>query len=106
MAEPTDISVLLGSGVYLLSHKGEVVYVGQAVNLLRRLYTHMNTKWIAFDAIAIIPCERHSLSRCEAQMIEKHWPKGNRRKHLGWPEMKVDLASLGLRVRTMRRRRV
>lgn len=105
-ATPTDISLMLGSGVYLLKCKGVVVYVGQSVELWRRLYTHLNKKWIAFDAVEVIACAKYDLSRIEAQLVEQYAPKGNVKRLRSWPEKTLDLASLGLRPKGMRRRRL
>lgn len=60
-----------GSAVYLLKHKGKVVYVGQSKNVIARFHGHVNKR---FDEIEIIWCGRGALSKKEHQLIEKYRP--------------------------------
>jgi hypothetical protein len=69
--------VPLGSGVYFLLRRGEVVYVGQAVCVARRIGAHIGEK--DFDAAIYIPCDRGDLDRIEQQFITEMNPLFNRR---------------------------
>ncbi len=85
-----DVSDLLRSGIYALTWRGEVVYVGQTVRLFQRLYAHamgrlkrkvtMGRKTIkgsTFDGILILPCAESDLDRLEAEFIQKYQPRYN-----------------------------
>lgn len=90
-----DLGQSLKAGVYLLTYRGEVVYVGQSRELLRRIYEHrMNylrfktkrkphpvaqAKAILFDGVMVLPCNPHDLDRLERQYIQLHQPKLNTR---------------------------
>lgn len=80
-----DCSALLRPCVYLLRYRGEVVYVGQSVKAIKRLYTHSSRQGPAylrkhmfrFDEVWVRPCERGELSRVEGELIAKHRPRHN-----------------------------
>ena len=83
------------TAVYLLFWKGQVVYVGQSVNVYERIVTHRNKmnrrmagkrmdgyatrgrKIIWFDKWRIIPCARGELSKRERELILLYNPIGN-----------------------------
>ena len=103
-----DFTVMLGSGVYVLLWAGEVVYVGQAKRLYRRIYTHRSLwerkrsgkatpsnlgKVMQFSAVTVYPCAESDLDRLEGEMIAKYRPKYNQARV---PSAKLSLASLGL----------
>lgn len=89
-----DIGESLKAGIYLLTYKREVVYVGKSKELLRRLYEHRlnylrfkvgkkghpysQAQPILFDGIMIHPCNPHDLDRLERQYIALHQPKHNK----------------------------
>lgn len=89
----SDISLCLRSGVYLLAHRGVVIYIGQAKSLLGRVYTHRNLwgrkarggkgpdwmpiKGILFDEVHICPCATDKLDEFEREMINLYKPKFN-----------------------------
>ena len=93
MNKEVDVSVLLRSGVYILSWRGRVVYVGQAKELLTRIYTHrclrrqqiagrkMTEKTrlrpIMFDKVEVIPLALSDLGRVERELIAKYRPEYN-----------------------------
>jgi excinuclease UvrABC nuclease subunit len=64
-------------GVYLLYLNGEVVYVGQSVNVYSRLDAHLPSKTGCltstpekrFDAVRVIRCEENSLRELELRLI-------------------------------------
>lgn len=88
-----EISDSLRSGVYLLAHRGVVIYIGQAKTLLGRIYTHRNLwsqkargkrgpdwmpiKGILFDEVHICPCPLDRLDILEREMIAIYKPKFN-----------------------------
>ena len=56
-----------GCGVYFLLLEGEVVYVGQSVNVPGRVRDHRHAK--VFDSYAYIPCKEESLDVLESLYI-------------------------------------
>lgn len=64
-------------GVYFLLHEGEVVYVGQSVNIFGRVSSHISQTWMVFDSFAWIPVPRDELLYEEAAYIVKFRPKLN-----------------------------
>lgn len=106
-----DISPLLGSGVYALVWRTEVVYVGKAKQLLRRIYAHRNmlersrsgkpmpntgpgsrSRVIPFSKVFIKACGEDDLDRTEIALIAKLSPRYN--THHTTSE-KVKLTDLG-----------
>lgn len=91
----TDISRVLRSGVYILAHKGVVIYVGQSKGMLSRIYAHrsmwgrkqrakpapewMPIKGILFDEVFVCPCPLDKLDQFEIEMINLYKPKFNTR---------------------------
>jgi hypothetical protein len=63
-------------GVYFLRSEGEVVYVGQSVNVFSRISNHREKK---FDSFTVVPCEREHLDSLESLYIHTLRPKLN-----GW----------------------
>jgi len=64
-------------GVYFLINNGEIVYVGQSVNIWGRLGTHFNDNLKEFDRIAYVLVDKEDLNRVEAAYIRKFQPKYN-----------------------------
>jgi hypothetical protein len=64
-------------GIYLLHLAGEVVYVGQAVNMRRRVSNHIGEGVKEFDAVSFIPCDLDALGRLERAYIRKLIPRYN-----------------------------
>lgn len=93
MEEGTDISAILGPGIYALCFCDEVVYIGQAKRMLARIYTHRNlcerkrsgkkletylkVKIVTFSKVYIRPCAYEDMDRIEKEMILKYRPKYN-----------------------------
>jgi len=82
----------LSGGVYVLVHKGKVVYIGKSKCMLVRIYAHrslnkrhpgsdvpkwLQVKGIAFDEIHIRPCALSDVDRIEQEMITRYKPKYN-----------------------------
>ena len=63
-------------GIYFLIAGGEVKYVGQSINLWRRIEEHkVYTK--GFDSYAFLPCAEADLGVLEARYIAKFNPPWN-----------------------------
>lgn len=62
-------------GIYFLVSSGEIVYVGQSVNILVRLGAHIKEK--EFDSIAYLPAEAHELDFVESYFIHALRPRLN-----------------------------
>lgn len=104
-----DLTTILGAGIYFLSLKGVVVYVGQGRRVLTRVYTHKNVlvqarkgkrltlngrtqKVISFDQVQMLPCAEADLNALEKEWIAKLRPKHN----VAHVVHKMSLAELGL----------
>lgn len=88
-----DATALMHCGVYMLIHRGEVVYVGQSKSLGERLRTHCRNRngkvrrsglygnrvklGFSFDSIVIKGCMLGELDELEVSMIKKYKPKYN-----------------------------
>lgn len=93
----TDVSDLLGSGIYILSHRGQVVYVGQSKSLYARIYAHrrmqqqkakgknaefpswlpQRVKGMLFDSVQIRRVPIELLDSLERELISRFKPKHN-----------------------------
>jgi hypothetical protein len=65
-----DVTELLQlrSGIYFLCELGQVVYIGQSVNIGSRISDHRNSK--DFDRVFLFPWPRFDLDRLEAALIK------------------------------------
>ena len=68
------------TGVYFLLHRGEVVYVGQSVNVYSRIAQHTFKE---FDSFAYIPCRECNLDKLESLYIHVLQPRLNGRQSNG-----------------------
>ena len=66
------------TGVYFLYRSGEVVYVGQAVDIRRRICSHIAEGVKTFDAVSFIRCERDKLDATERRYIQALRPEYNK----------------------------
>lgn len=88
----TNISGILGPGIYALLWRGSVVYIGQSKKMLTRIYTHranrgkdlskyegrwVHARGISFDDVWILPCKVEVLKSLEAELIELYKPRYN-----------------------------
>lgn len=106
-----DCDSLLRSGIYLLTLRGQVIYVGQTKCLLERLWRHWHNrnkvirrqpgwskvKGVPFDGLQIMPVPVENLDRMEREMIAKFRPRYNDRLV---PKVEIPvgiLAQLGIR---------
>jgi len=65
-------------GVYFLCKNGEIVYIGQAINVAARITTHITEGLKDFDQIYYISCQRHRLNDLEMALIRMYKPKYNK----------------------------
>lgn len=65
------------TGVYLLLFEGEVVYVGQAVDMRRRIGQHLADANKQFDGVRFLPCKLVHLDKLEARYIRAFKPRLN-----------------------------
>lgn len=90
-----DASVMMRGGVYLLKHRGEIVYIGKAKNFLARTYSHRSIwsrqrskdkvpawlaqtcKGIIFDQIFLRPCAPEVADALERELIALYKPRHN-----------------------------
>lgn len=70
------IPTRLASGVYFLIRDGEIVYVGQSVDVLHRIARHRR-EGRQFDAYSFIECEPSDLDDLERTYIRAFVPEGN-----------------------------
>jgi excinuclease UvrABC nuclease subunit len=102
----TDVSQMLRGGVYMLVHRGVVVYVGKSKVMLGRIYTHraawgrkarkpitgnIPARGILFDQILIQPCASDRIDALEVSLIAQHKPRYNTQLKSALPP---ELASL------------
>jgi hypothetical protein len=92
----------LTSGVYFLVSEGRVVYVGQSLNVHKRITEH---KSLTFDCYTWIPCKAEALNKVESLYIHLLRPPGNAISRSGgmcapislsdlFPELREDWASI------------
>ena len=70
------LPMTLPSGVYFLIADGEVLYVGQSVDVLARISRHRREGKL-FDSFSYIVCEPSELDRIEALYIKAFLPPEN-----------------------------
>ena len=83
LSDILDAAIPLGTqvGIYFLIKDEEVVYVGQSIEIFRRIGKHRN-EGKDFDSFAFIECEKSELDKLEAKYItalapELNWTFGN-----------------------------
>lgn len=85
-------------GVYLLIKNEEIVYVGQSINVDRRVKDHATHK--SFDRVALVPCQREKLIPLEADYIRVFNPRLNIVRPMGgdWVEIDDFVFSINTRI--------
>lgn len=63
-------------GIYFLSLNGEVIYIGQSLNLLSRIGSHAASFY--FDDVSYMPCEEKDLNELERRYVRAFMPKLNK----------------------------
>jgi len=76
-------------GIYFLIDHGDIVYVGQSVNVESRVATHAIEGTKEFSHYSFVPCEKQHLNNIEALYIKHFDPKYN-------TSMPIDKISLRL----------
>lgn len=86
----SDVTALLGPGVFILSHNGHVTYVGKArcllvalnnertISRVLNLPIHLPVKRKIFDSISVIPCDTTQAHGIAKALIDLHNPYHNR----------------------------
>lgn len=84
----TDVSRLLGPGVFLLSLRGRVIYIGKAYRLIDAIAIHSKRstrldvpsfiRTFRFDAVEIIPCDTSRATDLHRALLALHNPIHNR----------------------------
>ena len=64
-------------GVYFLLSRGEIVYVGQSVDMRRRIGQHFSDYSKRFDAVRFFPCKPEQLIAWEKRCIRAFRPPLN-----------------------------
>lgn len=80
-------------GIYFLVRQGEVVYVGQSINVHARVWQHKQARK-DFDAFTYVKCERDSLDALESLYIHTLRPRLNGDMCTGEKLAPLSLASL------------
>jgi hypothetical protein len=70
------IPMTLASGIYFLIRGGEVVYVGQSVDVLHRIARHRREGKV-FDSFSYMECDPHQMDRLESLYIKAFVPEEN-----------------------------
>ena len=59
-----------GSGVYFLYNKGELVYIGKATNITRRIVDHVEEGTKEFDTVRYTKIPVDSITSVETELIK------------------------------------
>lgn len=68
-------------GIYFLCEDEEIVYVGQALNVARRIGEHMTEEKRSFNQVYFIPCLVNNLLEFESALIRWFRPRYNFQKY-------------------------
>ena len=108
-----NITDSLKGGVYILKHKGKIVYIGQSKCMLPRVYAHRSLsrrapgsdvpKWlpikgIQFDEILILPCSESTRDQVERELIGLYMPLHNVQHKGKWFTAEVPLKIKGVEI--------
>lgn len=79
IGSPVDVpsTAYARSGIYFLLLGGEVVYVGQAIDMRKRIGNHLVEAVKHFDSVCCVPCGEQNLLKLERFFIEKFVPRYN-----------------------------
>lgn len=64
-------------GIYFLMRGDQVVYIGQSINVVSRVCTHMREGKKNFDHFRYMPCDFNDLDKIEASFISMFDPEYN-----------------------------
>tara|TARA_R110000764_G_scaffold157167_2_gene245001 strand:- start:1443 stop:1829 length:387 start_codon:yes stop_codon:yes gene_type:complete len=82
-------------GIYFLIKAGEVVYVGQGLNIMARVGLHTAEK--DFDSVSTLPCPKEYLNLLETIFIQSFRPRLNYKYSRGMmavPLRNVDITAI------------
>jgi hypothetical protein len=65
-------------GIYFLCKKGEIKYIGQAINIGSRVVTHITEGLKDFDSVFFIICPVNRLTELESSLIRHFQPELNK----------------------------
>lgn len=65
-------------GIYFLIRDGEIKYVGQSVDIFKRIREHRQHAYIKFDRFSMIPVRKEKLTEVETWYIQHFRPEYNR----------------------------
>lgn len=63
--------IIRNAGIYFLFKYDKIIYIGQTINGLRRIYDHLDK---GFTGYTFISCKRRDLNKVEAQYIKMYSP--------------------------------
>lgn len=89
-------------GIYFLIGEGEIVYVGQSVDIFKRLREHVQGRYKKWDRFSMIPVRQEKLTEVETWYIQHFRPKYNKNRR--WPH-KSEASVEAIRVETEARLR-
>lgn len=64
-------------GIYMLFFEGQIVYIGQSINIFSRVSRHTQEGKKRFDKFSFFKCERQFLDGIESELIHRYSPKYN-----------------------------
>jgi hypothetical protein len=70
-------SIVTPPGIYFLCLEGEIMYIGQAVNVASRVLTHIADKLKYFDEVYFLQVQPERLSEIESTLIKFYRPRLN-----------------------------
>lgn len=95
----SDISNLLGRGVYVLIYKGEILYIGRSRCIIKRIGDHQGR--IPFDCVYVKSCMDEEAE--EARLISKFKPRYNVR--IPGPYHNQNLSRIGIKYNPVNKRK-
>lgn len=64
-------------GIYFLIHDREIVYIGQARDIMARLFNHIAARKITFESFAFVRCDGWLDNHYERLYTHEYWPCEN-----------------------------
>jgi hypothetical protein len=89
------------SGIYFLSFRKKVVYIGQSKAMITRVMYHISQPRFKFDSVRIILCAKLKLNYYEARWTALFKPQFNTRNVEGRLEKKVNYAWVSKNIKTI-----
>ncbi len=97
-----DLSYLVEdySGVYLLYQDDVCIYVGQSRKVIKRIFAHVVNPRMVFNRVLVEACSEDKLDETEFKLIREYQPTKNKTMAGKPMDRVIDLAALGLPIRT------